>query len=129
MSKLLKENVPAALAGTGRSFLSLPGMINEQAAAKIYFYDILGAEFEAVEYAVSGSGSPTIRGSLHYVNTWARSHWRPCRKSRRRSRPAIALERGGVRLGDGWGESRTKPVPGGQIRLPLPEFMPLQIRI
>jgi len=30
----------------------------------------LGAEFEGVEYAVSGSGSPTIRGILHYVNTW-----------------------------------------------------------
>ena len=43
---------------------------HEQDAAKIYFYDILGAEFEAVEYAVSGSGSPTIRGILHYVNTW-----------------------------------------------------------
>ena len=23
-----------------------------------------------MEYAVSGSGSPTIRGILHYVNTW-----------------------------------------------------------
>ena len=42
----------------------------EQGAAKIFFYDILGAEFEGVEYAVSGSGSPTIRGILHYVNTW-----------------------------------------------------------
>jgi proteasome beta subunit len=41
-----------------------------QESAKIYFYDILGAEFEGVEYAVSGSGSPTIRGILHYVNTW-----------------------------------------------------------
>jgi proteasome beta subunit len=42
----------------------------EQGSAKIYFYDILGAEFEGVEYAVSGSGSPTIRGILHYLNTW-----------------------------------------------------------
>jgi proteasome beta subunit len=41
-----------------------------QGSAKIYFYDILGAEFEGVEYAVSGSGSPTIRGILHYLNTW-----------------------------------------------------------
>src|SRR6185436_3535368 len=43
----------------------------EQASAKIFFYDILGAEFEGVEYAVSGSGSPTIRGILHYLNTWS----------------------------------------------------------
>jgi proteasome beta subunit len=42
----------------------------EQGSAKIYFYDILGAEFEGAEYAVSGSGSPTIRGILHYLNTW-----------------------------------------------------------
>lgn len=70
VSKLLKENVPAALAGTGAVVPVFAGYDHEQGAAKIYFYDILGAEFEAVEYAVSGSGSPTIRGILHYVNTW-----------------------------------------------------------
>ncbi len=70
LSKLLKENVPAALAGTGAVVPIFAGYDAEQEAAKIYFYDILGAEFEGVEYAVSGSGSPTIRGILHYVNTW-----------------------------------------------------------
>lgn len=39
-------------------------------AGKIYFYDILGAEFEGVEFAVSGSGSPAVRGILHYENRW-----------------------------------------------------------
>jgi proteasome beta subunit len=70
VSKLLKENVAAALAGTGAVAPIFAGYDMEQGAAKIYFYDILGAEFEGVEYAVSGSGSPTIRGILHYVNTW-----------------------------------------------------------
>lgn len=70
LSKLLKENVAAALAGTGAVVPVFAGYDFEQGAAKIYFYDILGAEFEGVEYAVSGSGSPTIRGILHYVNTW-----------------------------------------------------------
>ena len=70
LSKLLKENVPAALAGTGAVVPIFAGYDDEYNAAKIYFYDILGAEFEGVEYAVSGSGSPTIRGILHYVNTW-----------------------------------------------------------
>lgn len=70
LSKLLKENVPAALAGTGAVAPIFAGYDPEHDAAKIYFYDILGAEFEGVEYAVSGSGSPTIRGILHYVNTW-----------------------------------------------------------
>lgn len=70
LSKLLKENVAAALAGTGAVAPIFAGYDAGQAAAKIYFYDILGAEFEGVEYAVSGSGSSTIRGILHYLNTW-----------------------------------------------------------
>lgn len=70
LSKLLKENVPAALAGTGAVAPIFAGYDAEHDVAKIYFYDILGAEFEGVEYAVSGSGSPTIRGILHYMNTW-----------------------------------------------------------
>jgi proteasome beta subunit len=70
LSKLLKENVAAALSGTGAVAPIFAGYDREQGAAKIYFYDILGAEFEGVEYAVSGSGSPTIRGILHYLNTW-----------------------------------------------------------
>ncbi len=70
LSKLLKENVAAALAGTGAVAPIFAGYDVEQAAAKIYFYDILGAEFEGAEYAVSGSGSPTIRGILHYLNVW-----------------------------------------------------------
>ena len=70
LSKLLKDNVPAALAGTGAVVPIFAGYDLEQEAAKIYFYDILGAEFEGADYAVSGSGSPTIRGILHYVNTW-----------------------------------------------------------
>lgn len=70
VSKLLKENVAAALSGTGAVVPVFAGYDFEQGTAKIFFYDILGAEFEGVEYAVSGSGSPTIRGILHYVNTW-----------------------------------------------------------
>jgi proteasome beta subunit len=70
VSKLLKENVAAALAGTGAVAPIFAGYDLDHAMAKIYFYDILGAEFEGVEYAVSGSGSPTIRGILHYLNVW-----------------------------------------------------------
>lgn len=70
VSKLLKENVPAALAGTGAVAPIFAGYDLDQGTAKIFFYDILGAEFEGAEYAVSGSGSPTIRGILHYLNSW-----------------------------------------------------------
>jgi proteasome beta subunit len=71
VSKLLKDNVPAALAGTGAVAPIFAGYDLDQGAAKIFFYDILGAEFEGAEYAVSGSGSPTIRGILHYLNSWS----------------------------------------------------------
>lgn len=70
VAKLLKENVAAALAGTGAVAPLFAGYDIDQEAAKIYFYDILGAEFEGAEYAVSGSGSPVIRGILHYLTTW-----------------------------------------------------------
>ena len=64
------EHIMAALAGTGAVAPIFAGYDSEQETAKIFFYDILGAEFEGVEYAVSGSGSPVIRGILHYVHTW-----------------------------------------------------------
>ena len=70
ITKLLKDNVAAALAGTGAVVPVFAGYDHDQDAAKIFFYDILGAEFEGAEYAVSGSGSPTIRGILHYMNRW-----------------------------------------------------------
>ncbi len=70
VAKLLKENAPAALAGTGTVVPVFAGFDQEEQKGKIYFYDILGAEFEGVDYAVSGSGSPTIRGILHYLHRW-----------------------------------------------------------
>ena len=70
LSTLLKNNAPAALAGTGTVVPVYAGYDQLDACGKIFFYDILGAEFEAVEYAVSGSGSSTIRGILYYMNRW-----------------------------------------------------------
>jgi len=71
LSKLLKENAPAALAGTGAVVPVFAGYDLQQGCGKIYFHDILGAEFEGVDHAMSGSGSPTIRGILHYLNRWS----------------------------------------------------------
>ena len=70
LSTLLKNNAPAALAGTGTVVPVFAGYDEIEECGKIFFYDILGAEFEAVEYAVSGSGSTTIRGILFYMNRW-----------------------------------------------------------
>jgi len=38
--------------------------------ARLYFYDAMGAQFEAADYAVSGSGSPAVRSVLYFANTW-----------------------------------------------------------
>jgi len=73
LSTLLKNNAPAALAGTGTVVPVFAGYDVLEGCGKIFFYDILGAEFEAVEYAVSGSGSSTIRGILFYMNRWGNS--------------------------------------------------------
>jgi proteasome beta subunit len=88
VSKLLKDNVAAALSGTGAVAPLFAGYDYDAGQAKIFFYDILGAEFEGVEYAVSGSGSPTIRGILHYLNTWGEQ---PLREQTREQAAAEAL--------------------------------------
>ncbi len=70
LSRLLKDNIPMAIQGIGAVapiFAAYDPKIKE---GRIYFYDILGAEFEGVEFATSGSGSPGIRGVLHYQNKW-----------------------------------------------------------
>src|SRR5206468_2749359 len=38
--------------------------------ARLYFYDAMGAQFEATDYAATGSGSPAVRGILFYENNW-----------------------------------------------------------
>src|SRR4029077_5652084 len=40
-------------------------------AARLYFYDAMGANFEAADYAATGSGSPPVRGILYIENKWA----------------------------------------------------------
>jgi proteasome beta subunit len=41
-----------------------------QPEGKLYFYDVMGANFEVAEYASTGSGSGAVRGVLYYENTW-----------------------------------------------------------
>src|SRR5262249_12669975 len=48
------------------------GVDTADSAAKpvIYFYDPLGAQFEAAAFAGSGSGTPFIKSVLHYLENW-----------------------------------------------------------
>jgi proteasome beta subunit len=73
LSKLLRDNFGFVMQGVG---IVVPIFATYDTAAKsarLYFYDAMGAQFEAADYAVSGSGSPAVRSILYYANTWGRS--------------------------------------------------------
>ena len=73
LSKLLKENLPLTLQGVGMVvpvFATYDHLASNGSHGKVYFYDALGAQFEGVDYAASGSGSLPVRSVLHYLNTW-----------------------------------------------------------
>lgn len=72
LSKLLRDNLPGTLQGFGVVAPLFVGVEISDPAAKpmIYFYDPLGAQFEATEFAGSGSGSPSIKSVLHFLERW-----------------------------------------------------------
>jgi proteasome beta subunit len=67
LSKLLKENLPMTLQGVG---IVVPIFATYDGGGKVFFYDALGAQFEVVDYAATGSGSLSVRSVLHYQNRW-----------------------------------------------------------
>jgi proteasome beta subunit len=72
LSRLLRDNLPATLQGFGIVSPLFAGAETADPAAKplIYFYDPLGAQFEAAAFAASGSGTGTIKSILHFMETW-----------------------------------------------------------
>src|SRR5437762_3098732 len=72
LSKLLRDNLAATLQGFGVVAPIFAGVETTDPEAKpaIYFYDPLGAQFEATAYAGSGSGSGSIKSVLHYLEKW-----------------------------------------------------------
>jgi proteasome beta subunit len=72
LSRLLRDNLPATLQGVGVVSPLFAGVETADPAAKplIYFYDPLGAQFEAAAFAASGSGTGTIKSILHFMETW-----------------------------------------------------------
>ncbi len=73
LSKLLRDNFGFVMQGVG---MVVPIFATYDAgsepAARLYFYDAMGANFEVAEYAATGSGSPAVRGILHYENQWGK---------------------------------------------------------
>jgi proteasome beta subunit len=68
LARLLRENLPMTMQGIGIVVPLFAGVDQTVSSAqpKIYFYDPLGAQFQAVGYAASGSGSGTIRSILSF---------------------------------------------------------------
>jgi proteasome beta subunit len=70
LSKLLRDNLGFVMQGIGVVVPLFATYDTAAKAARLYFYDAMGAQFEAADYAVSGSGSPAVRSILYYANTW-----------------------------------------------------------
>ncbi|MEO6788257.1 MAG: proteasome subunit alpha, partial [Chthoniobacteraceae bacterium] len=88
LSKLLRDNLGFVLQGVG---VVVPIFATFDAAAQIprvYFYDPMGAQFEAADFAATGSGSPAVRAVLHYENSYAR---KPLRKLKGSEAVLLAL--------------------------------------
>lgn len=68
LSRLLHDNLPLTLQGVGMVAPIFCGYdaLFEDGKPQIYFYDPLGAQFQAVLFAASGSGSMTLRGVLSF---------------------------------------------------------------
>jgi len=70
LSKLLKDNMGLAMQGVGAVSPIFASYDVRTAKPCIYFYDILGAQFEVQTHTATGSGSPVIRGILEYEDLW-----------------------------------------------------------
>jgi len=75
LARLLRDNLPMTMQGVGIVVPLFAGLDQSVSPAKpqVYFYDPLGAQFQAVGYAASGSGSGTIRSILSFQE----SHGKP----------------------------------------------------
>ncbi len=70
LSKLLKDNVGLALQGVGAVSPIFSTYDIKENKPYIYFYDMLGAQFEIRTHTATGSGSPVIRGVLEHEDLW-----------------------------------------------------------
>lgn len=74
LSRLIRDNLAMALQGIGGviPIFAIYDARNgsQENGGKIFFYDALGAHFENVDFATTGSGSIWIRGVLRYLNRW-----------------------------------------------------------
>jgi proteasome beta subunit len=73
LAKLIRENFGMALQGIGivvPLFATCKPGSTAEGGARLYFYDAMGAQFEAAGFAASGSGSIVVRGVLYHQDRW-----------------------------------------------------------
>ena len=71
LSKLLRDNFGFVMQGVGMVVPIFATYDSDpKPEARLYFYDVMGAQFEVTDYAATGSGSPAVRGILYYENNW-----------------------------------------------------------
>ena len=71
LSKLLRDNLGMVIQGVG-VVVPLFATYDKKSSdpAKVFFYDAMGAQFEATDFASSGSGALAVRSVLYYENNW-----------------------------------------------------------
>jgi len=69
-SKLLKENLTASTSGLTRVSPIFATYDNESGKPSIFYYDMLGAEFQVRSFTATGAGAGHIRDVLERENQW-----------------------------------------------------------
>jgi proteasome beta subunit len=90
LSKLLRDNLGMVMQGLGvvvPLFATYEKKSSEP--AKLFFYDAMGAQFEAADFASSGSGASAVRSVLYYENSWGSQ---PLRERNRDEAILLALK-------------------------------------
>ena len=72
LSKLLRDNLGMVMQGVGVVVPIFSTYDHEAKVARLYFYDAMGAQFEAADYSATGSGSGAVRSILYYENSWGK---------------------------------------------------------
>lgn len=72
LARLLHDNLPATLQGFGLVAPIFAGVDGADGQPSIYFYDPMGAQFEAAAFAGSGSGAGSIKSVLHFLEQWGK---------------------------------------------------------
>jgi len=89
LSKLLRDNFGFVMQGVGIVVPIFAAYDVENSAARLYFYDAMGAQFEVADYAATGSGSAAVRSILYYENTWGK---KPLQKWKHDDAVVLALQ-------------------------------------